>query len=66
MPPQARIIIVVTLFILFGVLNMYITSQGIYSIFKEDSKEDFLEIKHIEQLEFLRNDSIVNQLRIEN
>ena len=55
-----------TLFILFGVLNMYITSQGIYSIFKEDSKEDFLEIKHIEHLEFLRNDSIVNQLRIEN
>ena len=64
--PPVRIITVVTIFILFAILNLYVTFRGIYSIFDEASKENFLEIKHIEHLEFLRNDSIVNQLRIEN
>jgi len=67
LPPQARIITVLTLFILFAIFNLYITGQGIYSIFYKESKENIMNIKHIEPLELSRNDSIniLNQKKYE-
>jgi hypothetical protein len=56
--PAARIITVLTLFASLVIINMYITYRGISSIFAGDSKENLMEINHIESLEIPHNDSI--------
>jgi hypothetical protein len=63
MSPSARIITVLTLFTSFVIINMYITYRGISSIFEGNSKENLMEIKHIESLEIPHNDTINNQLK---
>ena len=63
MPVRVRINTVLTLIILFAILNIFITYKGVSSIFENDDKERTWEIKHIENSELLRKDSINNQFK---
>ena len=55
--PDMRVIIIVTLLLLFAGLSVYMTVASIYRIGRNDGKE--LGIEHVRRLQ-LPNDSIVN------
>jgi hypothetical protein len=64
--PAGRLIIILTFFLLYGILAIYVTVSSIYLIGKQDAKREFLELQHIESLK-LQNDSIniLNQKQYE-
>lgn len=59
--PDARVVIIVTMLLLFGGLSVYMTVSSIYHIGKEDGR---LEFGRIERLR-LKNDSIINPFKQE-
>jgi hypothetical protein len=64
--PAGRLIIILTFFLLYGILAIYVTVSSIYLIGKQDAEREFLELQHIESLK-LQNDSIniLNQKQYE-
>lgn len=56
--PMKRFAIVISLCVIFGVINIYMLVSSIHQIEKQDTQKDFLEMEHIKQLELEPNDSI--------
>ena len=56
--PDTRVIVILTMLLLFGGLSIYMTVSSIYNIGKKSAEKEFLEINHIERLELKRKDSI--------
>lgn len=55
--PDMRVIIIVTLLLLFAGLSVYMTVSSIYHIGRQDGKQ--FEIERVQRLR-MRNDSIIN------
>ena len=55
--PDMRVIIIVTLILLFAGLSVYMTVSSIYHIGRQDGKQ--FEIERVQRLR-MRNDSIIN------
>jgi hypothetical protein len=55
--PAGRLIIILTFFLLYGILAVCVTVSSIYNMGKSDAEKEFIELQHIETLK-LQNDSI--------
>ena len=54
--PDMRVVVILTMFVLFGGLSIYLTVSAIYHIGRQDKA---LEIEHMKRLQ-LKNDTIIN------
>ncbi len=59
--PEKRLIVLLTMFLLFGIASVYIFVSAIYTIGKNEGRQ--IEIEHMQMLELQKRDSI-NQLKI--
>ena len=59
--PEKRLIVLLTMFLFFGIASVYIFVSAIYTIGKNEGRQ--IEIEHIQMLELQKRDSI-NQLKI--
>lgn len=57
--PEKRLFVILTMFVVFGVMSIYIFASAIYHIGKNEGRQ--IEIEHIKTLELQKRDSI-NQL----
>jgi hypothetical protein len=48
--PAGRLIIILTFFLLYGILAVYVTVSSIYHIGKSDAEKEFIEMQHIESI----------------
>lgn len=58
--PEKRLFVLLSMFVVFGVMSIYIFLSAIYSIGKNEERQ--IEIEHIKVLELQKRDSI-NQLK---
>lgn len=61
--PEKRLIVLLTMFLLFGIASVYIFVSAIYNIGKNEGRQ--IEIEHIQMLELQKRDSI-NQLNFDS
>mgnify|MGYP000769561587 FL=1 len=59
--PEKRLIVLLTMFLFFGIASVYIFVSAIYTIGKNEGRQ--IEIEHMQMLELQKRDSI-NQLKI--
>ena len=57
--PEKRLFVILTMFVVFGFMSIYIFASAIYHIGKNEGRQ--IEIEHIRTLELQKKDSI-NQL----
>lgn len=57
--PEKRLFVILTMFVVFGFMSIYIFASAIYHIGKNEGRQ--IEIEHIRTLELQKRDSI-NQL----
>lgn len=57
--PEKRLAVILTMFVVFGFMSIYIFASAIYHIGKNEGRQ--IEIEHIKTLELQKKDSI-NQL----
>lgn len=57
--PEKRLAVILTMFVVFGFMSIYIFASAIYHIGKNEGRQ--IEIEHIKTLELQKRDSI-NQL----
>ena len=57
--PEKRLLVILTMFVVFGFMSIYIFASAIYHIGKNEGRQ--IEIEHIKTLELQKRDSI-NQL----
>lgn len=61
--PEKRLVVLLTMFVFFGAMSLYIFVSAIYNIGKNEGRQ--IEIEHIQMLELQKRDSI-NQLNMYN
>lgn len=61
--PEKRLVVILTMFVVFGFGSIYIFVSAIYNIGKNEGQR--IEIEHIQMLELQKRDSI-NQLKFNN
>jgi Conjugative transposon protein TraL len=61
--PEKRLVVLLTMFLFFGITSVYIFVSAIYNIGKNEGRQ--IEIEHIQMLELQKRDSI-NQLNFHN
>ncbi len=62
--PEKRLVVLLTMFFVFGIASIYIFVSAIYNIGKNEGRQ--IEIEHIQMLELQKKDSINNQLNFYN
>ena len=62
--PEKRLVVLLTMFFVFGIASIYIFVSAIYNIGKNEGRQ--IEIEHIKMLEQQKKDSINNQLNFYN
>jgi hypothetical protein len=67
--PAGRLIIILTFFLLYGILAVYVTVSSIYNMGKRDAEKEFIELQHIETLKLQQSKkdsiNILNQKEYE-
>lgn len=61
--PEKRLIVLLTMFLVFGIASIYIFVSAIYNIGKNEGRQ--IEIEHIQMLELHKRDSI-NQFNFDS
>jgi hypothetical protein len=64
--PVGRLVTVLTFFLLYGILAIYVTVTSIYSIGKRDAEKEFLRLQHIERLELQSKQTNKDSINILN